>query len=80
MKINPVNFTFKKDNRKSMGVIAQEIEKIYPQIVFDESDGKHVDYTAIIAPLIESVQELKKENDILKSEINEIKNQQKIKK
>ena len=73
MKINPVSFTFKKDNRKSMGVIAQEIEKIYPQLVSDGVDGyKGVEYQALIAPLIAAVQELKKDNDDLRQQIQKM--------
>lgn len=54
------------DNRQThMGVIAQEIEKIFPDLVKTDSDKfaqKSVDYLGLIAPLIKSVQELHEEN------------------
>ena len=68
-KINPVSFNWKDNNKKSYGVIAQEIEKIVPEIV-DTTDGtiKTVSYDQIIPFLIQAVQQLKKEIEDLKSQ------------
>jgi hypothetical protein len=53
-----------------IGVIAQEIEKILPQIVTTRDNGyMAVKYEKLVALLIESVKELKKEVDDLKSKI-----------
>ena len=53
-----------------IGVIAQEIEKILPQIVTTRDNGyMAVKYERLVALLIESVKELKKEVDDLKSKI-----------
>ena len=42
-----------------MGVIAQEVEKVFPQLVETTPEGlKKVDYAGLIAPLIEAVKEL----------------------
>ena len=42
-----------------MGVVAQEVEKVFPTLVStDEHGHKRVDYTGLIAPLIEAVKEL----------------------
>ena len=72
MDLRPVSFAYKSDNRQTMGVIAQELEKIYPQLVITGANGmKYVGYEGLIAPLIDSVQELKKENDSLKSQLHE---------
>lgn len=82
MKIKPVSFTYKANGIKSMGVIAQDLEKIYPQLVLDGKDGmKTVSYEGLIAPLISSVQELKTENDKLnKSLLEQIHKQEKLEK
>ncbi len=82
MKIKPVSFVFKSNDKKSMGVIAQDLEKIYPQLVMDGPNGmKSVGYEGLIAPLIGSVQELKKENDRLKSDLRiQIERQDKLEK
>jgi trimeric autotransporter adhesin len=42
-----------------MGVIAQDVERVFPQLVeTDEQGYKRVDYNGLIAPLIEAVKEL----------------------
>jgi hypothetical protein len=63
-KINGVEFEWKKTNKKSIGVIAQEIESILPELVTnmidnDENDVKTVNYNGLIGVLIEAVKELK---------------------
>ena len=47
---------------------AQEIEKIYPEVVLTDKDGyKSVDYSRLTPVLVEAIKELKKENDSLKA-------------
>jgi hypothetical protein len=42
-----------------MGVIAQDVEAVFPELVTTGSDGvKRVDYVGLIGPLIEAVKEL----------------------
>ncbi|HEX7673970.1 MAG TPA: tail fiber domain-containing protein [Bdellovibrio sp.] len=50
----------KLGDRQEMGVIAQEVEKIFPQAVSQDSGTgiKSVAYSMLIAPLIEAVKEL----------------------
>jgi hypothetical protein len=53
--------TYTRDERDNIGVIAQEIEKVLPEIVLtadDEMGTKSVDYSRITAVLIEAVKEL----------------------
>lgn len=58
-KINAVEFDWKDNKRKSSGVLAQELEKILPHLVTDPGNGtKSVDYSGLIAYLIQSVKEL----------------------
>lgn len=57
-----------------IGVIAQEVEKVFPELVNEREDGiKSVAYGNLVAALIESVKELKNEITELKSEIAELK-------
>jgi len=45
--------------RAEMGVLAQEVEAVFPELVRTGPDGyKRVDYAGLIAPLIEAVKEL----------------------
>ena len=54
-----------------MGVIADEVQKILPELVSD-TDPKTVNYNGIIGALVEAVKELKLENDILKEKLEVI--------
>ena len=58
-QINGVRFTWKENDNKSLGVIAQEIEKVLPELVGQSDSGtKNVNYNGLIGLLIESVKEL----------------------
>ena len=62
-----------KNGGQQIGVIAQEVEEIIPQVVMtadDEMGTKSVDYGRITAVLIESIKELKAEIDELKEKLN----------
>jgi len=52
--------------RRYGGVIAQEIEKVLPEAIFESDDRKAVDYNATIGLLIEAIKELKAEVETLK--------------
>lgn len=49
---------FNKDNKANVGVIAQEVEKILPEVVSDAGEYKAVAYANIVGLLIESIKEL----------------------
>lgn len=57
--LNGVEFTWNDNNKKSAGVVAQEIEKVLPHLVETDRAGvKSVNYSGIIAYLIEMNKEL----------------------
>lgn len=68
-KLRGVSFEWvdkSKDEKQHMGLIAQEVEKVFPELVETDDDGnKAVAYIDLIAPIIEAVKELKAENDEL---------------
>lgn len=66
-RLNGVRFDWKSDNSPSMGVIAQELEKVAPELVKEIAETKSVNYNGIVAILIEAVKELKQEINNLKS-------------
>ena len=56
--------------KHDVGVIAQEIEQVLPEIVSEREDGiKAVKYERIVALLIEAVKELSKKVDILENRV-----------
>jgi hypothetical protein len=68
------------DSSKQIGMIAQEVEKILPELVNTDSDGyKSVEYSRVVAVLIEAMKEQQKvieqQNSILKDQERTIKEQ-----
>ena len=58
-KLKPKSFTWKKTGKDGMGFIAQDIEKVLPDLVEADEEGmRAVNYLDIIAPLVDNVQEL----------------------
>ena len=58
-----------------VGVIAQEVEKVLPEVVQTRDSGfKAVKYEKMIPLLIESIKEQQEQIDELKKEVEELKN------
>jgi len=61
-----------------MGVIGQEVEKVFPEAVNTDSKGmKSVAYSELMAPLIEAVKELKAQNEQLRKRLEDLERQRK---
>jgi hypothetical protein len=71
-KLEGVNFTWKDNDKQTIGVIAQQIEEHLPQLV-DTAEHKSVNYNGLIGVLIEAVKEQQSQIDALKAEIEELK-------
>jgi hypothetical protein len=57
--------------REHFGFLAQDIQKVYPELVYEDSLGSlSIDYIGMIPILLESIKSLKLEVDALKSQIN----------
>jgi hypothetical protein len=54
--------------RVQIGLIAQEVEETYPELVSDEGGTKRVDYISFIAVLLGSIQELESRVVLLETE------------
>ena len=69
-KLRGVSYKWKENNEASIGVIAQEVEEIIPEVVHtSEHNGKEVksvDYGKMVGVLIEAIKELKAEVEELK--------------
>ena len=54
------SYEWKADNKSDVGLVAQDVEKVLPQLVLTDPDSglKAVDYTKVVAPLVEAVKEL----------------------
>jgi trimeric autotransporter adhesin len=72
LQLRGVSFNWKSNPEygNQIGFIAQEVEKVIPELVFtNEVDGyKGVNYAEVAAVMVEAIKELKAENDQLKAE------------
>lgn len=68
MNLRGVSFNWKDNGQASLGLIAQEVEKVFPELV--TGDGlKSVQYGNLVAPLIEAVKEQQREIELLNKRI-----------
>ncbi len=59
LKISGYSYHNKLSDKADIGVIAQEVEAVYPALVQTDADGyKSVAYGNLIAPIIEAIREL----------------------
>ena len=59
LKLNGVNFTRLSDDQNSIGLIAQEVQDIIPEVVVENGDGYlSIAYANTVAILIEAIKEL----------------------
>lgn len=79
LQLKGVSFDWKESGRSNIGLIAQDVEKVYPELVqTDKNTGlKSVEYGNLVAPLIEAVKEQQKQIEDLKAQVNSL--QSKIK-
>ncbi len=79
MKINTIRYKYKDENLskdKKIGVIAQEIQKLIPELVVtgnDENKTLSVNYSELTVVLLKSIQEQQAEIDELKKELSQLK-------
>lgn len=75
LKLEGVSFTWKKGGDKNVGLIAQDVEAVYPELVVtNPATGlKSVEYGNLVAPLIEALKEQQKQIESLKAEIERLK-------
>ncbi len=76
--LDTYSFRMKDDTAGTVefGVMAQEIQKIFPELVVTDTrtpdNYLSVNYIGLIAPLVEATKELKAENDNLKSQLSSL--------
>lgn len=68
MQLKGVEYNWKNNGQKSMGLIAQEVERVLPYLITETENGKAVMYQNMIGLLIEAIKELKEEINTLKGD------------
>ena len=72
MSLDGINWTYKNDGRAMTGLIAQQVQKVLPEAVFetdlmDNNGHLAIRYGNVVGLLVESIKELKSEIESLKS-------------
>lgn len=60
-QLRPCSYTLNSDNKKTnrIGLIAQEVEEVFPQFVYTDKQGyKSIDYASMVSICIKAIQEL----------------------
>lgn len=76
LKLDGVYFNWKKEdkNRRNIGLIAQEVEKIYPELVDYSFTSKGILYQGLTSIILESIKEQYSQIKMQKEKIQQIKN------
>jgi len=74
MALDGVSFKWKANGSSSVGLIAQDVEKVFPELVTGEEGRKGVQYGNLVAPLIEAIKEQQAQIDDLQKRIVELEN------
>ena len=75
-QLQGVNYQWKsgEDTSNHIGFIAQDVEKIYPEMVYTKEDGyKAVNYAVLVSALVESIKTLDQKIEALEAENSELK-------
>jgi hypothetical protein len=72
MQMRSAQFEYKDDGRSDVGLIAEELQPIIPELVGTDKEGRadSVSYDRIVSVLVKAIQELKQEVDSLKAQLN----------
>lgn len=74
LELRGVTFNWKNrvDEKENIGFIAQEIEKIFPELVHGEDGQKSVNYVSLVPVLVEAVKELDEKNKELEARLEKL--------
>ena len=76
-KLRPVTYRWKEDDKPASGLIAQEVQNIFPGLVHQRSDSDllAIDYLQLSPYLIKGLQETNAENVLLRKNIKSLNNE-----
>lgn len=78
LKLSPISYIYKNDpeRKERLGLIAEEVEKVEPRLVFYEKDGvtpRGVSYEESVALLVGAIQDQQNQIQVLQKEVAKLK-------
>jgi hypothetical protein len=73
LRLRPVQFIWKVNGKADIGLIAQEVKEVIPEIVYGEEGKMSLSYGQLTAVLTKAIQEQQKEIMELKQELHILK-------
>ena len=75
LQIDGKTYTMKKDanHKKKIGLLAQDIEKVFPELVTETNDIKSVNYQGLVPVLINA---MKEQDEVIRSQNKQLSNNQ----
>ncbi|NDG04776.1 MAG: tail fiber domain-containing protein, partial [Alphaproteobacteria bacterium] len=72
-KLSTVHFKWKDTHQPSYGLVAQNVEELYPELVATDNKGfKAVEYDKLVPVVIQALRELKADNDQLRLQVQKL--------
>ena len=66
LKLNPKEYNYNNDCKLHFGLIAEDVENVYPNLVSNTEVGKSLNYLEIVPLLINKIKDLQNQIDELK--------------
>jgi prepilin-type N-terminal cleavage/methylation domain-containing protein len=70
LTLRGMDYEWRTNHAKDVGLLAQDVEKVFPELVSNVGGTKGVDYGKLIAPMVEAIRQLKQENDNLRTKLD----------
>jgi hypothetical protein len=74
LQLEGVSYTSLKTNSRGVGLIAQDVEKIFPEVVAEDPDSglKTLNYGQLVGPMIEAIKEQQQQIEVLEARIEQL--------
>jgi len=66
LKLNPKEYNYNNDSKLHFGLIAEDVENVYPNLVSNTEVGKSLNYLEILPLLLNKIKDLQNQIDELK--------------
>ena len=73
LAIRPVRFDWTKNSQSDIGFVAQDIERVVPEVVGGGPGMRSIGYSGLVPVLVQAIKEQQKDIEGLRQEINRLK-------